>query len=97
MYSYGLYSYSIYSYGLNRFGPCSCGLCIVLACTIMAYVAMASIGSGPVAVAYAHRFVQEGADVIKDLDESDQSKFVADLALPSIKVLAAVASNACYN
>ena len=48
-------------------------------------------------ISLAPRFVQKGADVIADLDESDQSKFVADLALPSIKVLAAVASNACYN
>ena len=43
----------------------------------------------------AHRFLEEGTDGIKDLNDSDQSKFVAALALPSIKAFT-VASNAGY-
>ena len=34
----------------------------------------------------SHRFLKEGADVLSDLQDADRSKFVNDLALPSIKV-----------
>ena len=72
----------------------------------MAFTAMAYVGMAYILMAL--RFLQEGADSIKDLNDSDQSKFgrpraavdqskfVAALALSSIKVLT-VANNPGYD